>query len=93
MSVLNWIVNYQSTACLPSPSDASPRENLPTGVALPAGVALPTGARDQDEAGRRNPAGKAKGKAKKSDSNQPTDADLEVTIRPTSTQIYNHSFI
>uniref|UniRef100_A0AAZ3PUF9 Eyes absent homolog n=1 Tax=Oncorhynchus tshawytscha TaxID=74940 RepID=A0AAZ3PUF9_ONCTS len=51
--------------------------NLPTGVALPAGVALPTGARDQDEAGRRNPAGKAKGKAKKSDSNQPTDNDLE----------------
>ncbi|XP_013998046.1 eyes absent homolog 3 isoform X7 [Salmo salar] len=66
-----------TTACLPSPSDASPRENLPTGVALPAGVALPTGARDQDEAGRRNPAGKAKGKTKKSDSNQPTDNDLE----------------
>uniref|UniRef100_A0A8C7H1E7 Eyes absent homolog n=1 Tax=Oncorhynchus kisutch TaxID=8019 RepID=A0A8C7H1E7_ONCKI len=40
-------------------------------------VALPTGARDQDEAGRRNPAGKAKGKAKKSDSNPPTDNDLE----------------
>ncbi|KAM9414755.1 protein phosphatase EYA3-like isoform 20-T27 [Salvelinus alpinus] len=66
-----------ASAGLPSTTDASPRENLPTGVALPAGVALPTGARDQDEAGRRNPAGKAKGKAKKSDSNQPTDNDLE----------------
>ncbi|XP_045550788.1 eyes absent homolog 3 isoform X8 [Salmo salar] len=66
-----------ASAGLPSTTDASPRENLPTGVALPAGVALPTGARDQDEAGRRNPAGKAKGKTKKSDSNQPTDNDLE----------------
>ncbi|XP_020355775.1 eyes absent homolog 3-like isoform X3 [Oncorhynchus kisutch] len=66
-----------ASAGLPSTTDASPRENLPTGVALPAGVALPTGARDQDEAGRRNPAGKAKGKAKKSDSNPPTDNDLE----------------
>ncbi|XP_038827498.1 eyes absent homolog 3-like isoform X4 [Salvelinus namaycush] len=66
-----------ASAGLPSTTDASPRENLPTGVALPAGVALPTGARDQDEAGRRNHAGKAKGKAKKSDSNQPTDNDLE----------------
>ncbi|XP_045565210.1 eyes absent homolog 3 isoform X4 [Salmo salar] len=64
-------------AGLPSTTDACPRENLPPGVALPTGVALPMGALDQDEAGRRNPAGKAKGKAKKSDSNQPTDADLE----------------
>ncbi|XP_052328734.1 eyes absent homolog 3-like isoform X2 [Oncorhynchus keta] len=58
-------------AGLPSTTDACPRENLPTGVALPMG------ALDQDEAVRRNPAGKAKGKAKKSDGNQPTDADLE----------------
>nr|XP_029518948.1 eyes absent homolog 3-like isoform X5 [Oncorhynchus nerka] len=56
-----------ASAGLPSTTDASPRENLLTGVALPAGV----------EAGRRNPAGKAKGKAKKSVSNQPTDNDLE----------------
>lgn len=58
--------------------DESPGETLPTGVALPTGMALPTGARDQDEPNRKNPAGKAKGKAKKSDSSQPTDNDLEV---------------
>uniref|UniRef100_A0A3P8YMC6 Eyes absent homolog n=1 Tax=Esox lucius TaxID=8010 RepID=A0A3P8YMC6_ESOLU len=66
-----------ASAGLPSTTEVSPRENLPTGIALPTGVALPTGARDQEEAGRRNSAGKAKGKAKKSDSNQPTDNDLE----------------
>ncbi|XP_046874967.1 eyes absent homolog 3 isoform X1 [Hypomesus transpacificus] len=66
-----------ASAGLPSTTDASPHENLPTGVALPSGVGLPTGARDQDEAGRRNSAGKAKAKNKKSDSSQPTDMDLE----------------
>ncbi|XP_062342421.1 eyes absent homolog 3 isoform X1 [Osmerus eperlanus] len=66
-----------ASAGLPSTTDASPHENLPTGVALPSGVGLPTGARDQDEAGRRNSAGKAKAKNKKSDSSQPTDTDLE----------------
>ncbi|KAJ7991896.1 hypothetical protein DPEC_G00288610 [Dallia pectoralis] len=66
-----------ASAGLPSTTDVSPRENLPTGVALSTGVALPTGARDQEEAGRRNSTGKAKGKAKKSDSNPPTDSDLE----------------
>lgn len=66
-----------ASAGLPSTTDACPHENLPTGVALPAGVGLPTGARDQEEAGRRNPAGKAKAKNKKSDCSQPTDTDLE----------------
>lgn len=58
--------------------DESPGVTLPTGVALPTGMALPTGARDQDEPNRKNPSGKAKGKAKKSDSSQPSDNDLEV---------------
>lgn len=59
-------------------SDASPPENLPAGAALPTSVALPAGARDQDEVGRRNSVGKAKGKGKKSDSSPPTETDLEV---------------
>lgn len=59
-------------------SDASPPENLPAGAALPTSVALPAGARDQDEVGRRNSVGKAKGKGKKSDSSPPTESDLEV---------------
>uniref|UniRef100_A0A673I5P8 Eyes absent homolog n=1 Tax=Sinocyclocheilus rhinocerous TaxID=307959 RepID=A0A673I5P8_9TELE len=59
------------------PSDASPGVTIPTGVALPAGMALPTGAGDQDETNRKNPPGKAKGKAKKSDGSQSTDNDLE----------------
>uniref|UniRef100_A0A671MZ79 Eyes absent homolog n=1 Tax=Sinocyclocheilus anshuiensis TaxID=1608454 RepID=A0A671MZ79_9TELE len=50
---------------------------LPTGVALLAGMALPTGESDQDETNRKNPPGKAKGKAKKSDGSQSTDNDLE----------------
>ncbi|XP_042601647.1 eyes absent homolog 3-like isoform X3 [Cyprinus carpio] len=58
-------------------TDASPGVTIPTGVALPAGMALPTGARDQDETNPRNPPGKAKGKAKKSDGSQSTDNDLE----------------
>ncbi|KAA0710579.1 Eyes absent -like protein 3 [Triplophysa tibetana] len=66
-----------ASADLPNTTDESPGETLPTGVALPTGMALPTGARDQDEPNRKNPAGKAKGKAKKSDSSQPTDNDLE----------------
>ncbi|KAI7798718.1 eyes absent-like protein 3, partial [Triplophysa rosa] len=66
-----------ASADLPNTIDESPGETLPTGVALPTGMALPTGARDQDEPNRKNPAGKAKGKAKKSDSSQPTDNDLE----------------
>lgn len=66
-----------ASANLPNTTDASPGVTLPTGVALPAGMALPTGARDQDEPNRKNPAGKAKGKAKKSDGSQSTDNDLE----------------
>ncbi|XP_034748067.1 eyes absent homolog 3 isoform X3 [Etheostoma cragini] len=59
------------------PRDASPPENLPAGAALPTSVALSTGARDQDEVGRRNSVGKAKGKGKRSDSCPPADTDLE----------------
>ncbi|XP_051527820.1 eyes absent homolog 3 isoform X2 [Myxocyprinus asiaticus] len=66
-----------ASADLPNTTDASPGVTLPTGVALPAGMALPTGARDQDEPNRKNPPGKTKGKAKKSDSSQSTDNDLE----------------
>uniref|UniRef100_A0A4W6EIN1 Eyes absent homolog n=1 Tax=Lates calcarifer TaxID=8187 RepID=A0A4W6EIN1_LATCA len=51
--------------------------NLPAGAALPPSVALPAGAREQDEVGRRNSVGKAKGKAKKSDNPPPADSDLE----------------
>ena len=58
--------------------DASPPENLPAGAALPTSVSLPAGARDQDEVGRRNSVGKAKGKGKRSDSSPPADTDLEV---------------
>ncbi|XP_028277352.1 protein phosphatase EYA3 isoform X1 [Parambassis ranga] len=65
-----------ASAGLP-PRDASPPENLPVGAALPTGVAVPAGARDQDEVARRNSVGKAKGKAKKSDSSPPADSDLE----------------
>ncbi|XP_023262048.1 eyes absent homolog 3 isoform X2 [Seriola lalandi dorsalis] len=65
-----------ASAGLP-PRDASPPENLPAGAALPSSVALPAGAREQDEVGRRNSVGKAKGKAKKSDSSPPADTDLE----------------
>lgn len=61
-----------------STADASPPESLPAGAALPASVAPPTGARDQDEVGRRNSVGKAKGKGKKSDSSPPAENDLEV---------------
>uniref|UniRef100_A0A8C4GIT6 Eyes absent homolog n=1 Tax=Dicentrarchus labrax TaxID=13489 RepID=A0A8C4GIT6_DICLA len=57
--------------------NASPPENLPAGAALPTSVVLPTGARDQDEVGRRNSVGKAKGKAKKSDNSPPAESDLE----------------
>ncbi|KAM4630106.1 protein phosphatase EYA3 [Polymixia lowei] len=66
-----------TSAGLPSVTDTSPRENLPTGIALPTGMALPTGARDLEDAGRRNSVGKAKGKAKKTDSCPSTDNDLE----------------
>uniref|UniRef100_A0A8C6P6J8 Eyes absent homolog n=1 Tax=Nothobranchius furzeri TaxID=105023 RepID=A0A8C6P6J8_NOTFU len=54
------------------PPDALPPENLPAGAALPTGAA-----RDQDELSRRSSVGKAKGKAKKSDSSLPADSDLE----------------
>uniref|UniRef100_A0AAQ5ZZK2 Eyes absent homolog n=1 Tax=Amphiprion ocellaris TaxID=80972 RepID=A0AAQ5ZZK2_AMPOC len=67
------LANLTPMLCL----DASPPENLPAGAALPTNVALPAGARDQDEVGRRNSVGKAKGKGKKSDSCPPTDTDLE----------------
>ncbi|XP_061597109.1 eyes absent homolog 3 isoform X3 [Cololabis saira] len=66
-----------ASAGLP-PRDASPPETLPAGAALPPAVAPPAGARDQDELGRRNSVGKAKGKAKKLDSSPPADNnDLE----------------
>ncbi|XP_054619444.1 eyes absent homolog 3 isoform X1 [Dunckerocampus dactyliophorus] len=65
-----------ASAGLP-PRDASPPENLPAGAALPTSVAHPAGARDQDDVGRRNSVGKAKGKGKKCDSSPPTDTDLE----------------
>ncbi|KAF5892416.1 eyes absent 3 isoform X1, partial [Clarias magur] len=45
-------------------------------AATPASVTVPAGAA-QDEAARRNPPPKAKAKAKKSDSGQSTDNDLE----------------
>uniref|UniRef100_A0A8C9X8L8 Eyes absent homolog n=1 Tax=Sander lucioperca TaxID=283035 RepID=A0A8C9X8L8_SANLU len=57
--------------------NASPPENLPAGAALPTSVALPAGGRDQDEVGRRNSVGKAKGKGRRSDSSPPADSDLE----------------
>ncbi|KAL6099439.1 eya3 [Pungitius sinensis] len=65
-----------ASAGLP-PRDASPPENLPAGAALPTSVGVPAGARDQDEVGRRNSVGKAKGKGKRSDSSSPADSDLE----------------
>ncbi|XP_041932052.1 eyes absent homolog 3 isoform X1 [Alosa sapidissima] len=52
-------------AGLPNTTDPSP------------GVALPTGAREQDDASRRNPPGKSKGKAKKAENSQSIDNDLE----------------
>uniref|UniRef100_G3NCQ0 Eyes absent homolog n=1 Tax=Gasterosteus aculeatus aculeatus TaxID=481459 RepID=G3NCQ0_GASAC len=65
-----------ASAGLP-PRDASPPENLPAGAALPTSVGVPAGARDQDEVGRRNSVGKAKGKGKRSDNSSPADSDLE----------------
>ncbi|XP_062266492.1 eyes absent homolog 3 [Platichthys flesus] len=65
-----------ASAGLP-PRDASPPENLPVGAALPISVALPADAREQDEGGRRNSVGKAKGKGKKSENSPPADSDLE----------------
>nr|XP_004569257.1 eyes absent homolog 3 isoform X2 [Maylandia zebra] len=65
-----------ASAGLP-PRDASPPENLPVCAALPTAVAVPAGARDQDEVGRRNSVGKAKGKGKKSDNSPPAESDLE----------------
>uniref|UniRef100_A0A3Q3X7B3 Eyes absent homolog n=1 Tax=Mola mola TaxID=94237 RepID=A0A3Q3X7B3_MOLML len=59
------------------PRDTSPPESLPAGAALPTSVVLPTGARDQDEVGRRNSVGKAKGKGKKSDNSPAAESDLE----------------
>ncbi|XP_030644821.1 protein phosphatase EYA3 isoform X1 [Chanos chanos] len=60
-----------ASAGLPSTTDVSPH------VTLPTTVAPLTGSRDQDDPGRRNSTGKAKGKAKKSDSSPSTDNDLE----------------
>uniref|UniRef100_A0A672HGH8 Eyes absent homolog n=1 Tax=Salarias fasciatus TaxID=181472 RepID=A0A672HGH8_SALFA len=57
--------------------DASPPESLPAGAALPAGVLQPAAGREQDEVGRRNSVGKAKGKGKKSENCPPADSDLE----------------
>ncbi|KAM8840426.1 protein phosphatase EYA3 isoform 3-T4 [Spinachia spinachia] len=65
-----------ASAGLP-PRDASPPENLPAGAALPTSVGVPAGARDQDEVGRRNSVGKAKGKGRRSDSSSAADSDLE----------------
>ncbi|XP_067351428.1 eyes absent homolog 3 isoform X2 [Channa argus] len=64
-----------ASAALP-PGDASP-ENLPAGAALPTSVSVPAGAREQDDNGRRNSVGKAKGKGKKSDNFPPAESDLE----------------
>ncbi|XP_051519953.1 eyes absent homolog 3-like isoform X2 [Myxocyprinus asiaticus] len=66
-----------ASADLPNTTDASPGVTLPTDVALPAGMALPTGAQDQDEPNRKNPPGKSKGKAKKSEGSPSIDNDLE----------------
>uniref|UniRef100_A0A672HH23 Eyes absent homolog n=1 Tax=Salarias fasciatus TaxID=181472 RepID=A0A672HH23_SALFA len=65
-----------ASAGLP-PRDASPPESLPAGAALPAGVLQPAAGREQDEVGRRNSVGKAKGKGKKSENCPPADSDLE----------------
>ncbi|KAM3595884.1 uncharacterized protein V6R79_004551 [Siganus canaliculatus] len=65
-----------ASAGLP-PRDASPPESLPAGAALTTSVALPAGARDQDEVGRRNSVGKAKGKGKKSENSPSAENDLE----------------
>ncbi|XP_060760563.1 eyes absent homolog 3 isoform X2 [Neoarius graeffei] len=61
----------------PVKTETSASTGLPSStVASPASVTLPVGTA-QDEAARRNPLPKAKGKAKKSDSGQSTDNDLE----------------
>ncbi|XP_068603126.1 eyes absent homolog 3 [Brachionichthys hirsutus] len=65
-----------ASAGLP-PRDVSPPENVPAGAALPVNVSLPAAAKEQDEVGRRNSLGKAKGKGKKSDGCPPAETDLE----------------
>ncbi|CAN9503533.1 unnamed protein product [Ophioblennius macclurei] len=65
-----------ASAGLP-PRDASPPESLPAGAALPTSVLQPAAGREQDEVGRRNSVGKAKGKGKKSENCPPADSDLE----------------
>lgn len=65
-----------ASAGLP-PRDASPPESLPAGAALPTSIPQPPAGREQDDVGRRNAAGKAKGKGKKSESCATADSDLE----------------
>ncbi|XP_061521309.1 eyes absent homolog 3 isoform X3 [Phycodurus eques] len=76
-AVYSAVKSEEAAAAGLPPRDASPSENLPAGAALPTSVAHPGGARDQDEVGRRNSMGKAKGKAKKCDNSLPTETDLE----------------
>ncbi|KAL7829270.1 hypothetical protein AOLI_G00301550 [Acnodon oligacanthus] len=66
-----------ASAGLPSTPATSPDVTLTASVSLPAGAPLSAAARDQDESARRNPPSKAKGKAKKPDSSQSPDNDLE----------------
>ncbi|XP_036421864.1 eyes absent homolog 3 isoform X3 [Colossoma macropomum] len=66
-----------ASAGLPSATATSPDVTLTASASLPAGAPLSAAARDQDESARRNPPSKAKGKAKKPDSSQSADNDLE----------------
>ncbi|KAI4871782.1 hypothetical protein NFI96_014714 [Prochilodus magdalenae] len=66
-----------TSAGLPSTTATSPDVTLTASASLPAGAPLPASARDQDENAHRNPPSKAKGKAKKPDSAQSADNDLE----------------
>uniref|UniRef100_A0AAR2LXZ6 Eyes absent homolog n=1 Tax=Pygocentrus nattereri TaxID=42514 RepID=A0AAR2LXZ6_PYGNA len=56
---------------------ASPDVTLTASASQPAGAPLSAAARDQDESARRNAPSKAKGKAKKTDSSQSPENDLE----------------
>ncbi|XP_036371563.1 eyes absent homolog 3 [Megalops cyprinoides] len=58
-------------------TEGSTTAGLPRAADASAGLALTPASRDQEETGRRNSGGKAKSKAKKSDSSQSTDNDLE----------------
>ncbi|XP_017538076.1 eyes absent homolog 3 isoform X3 [Pygocentrus nattereri] len=66
-----------ASAGLPSTPAASPDVTLTASASQPAGAPLSAAARDQDESARRNAPSKAKGKAKKTDSSQSPENDLE----------------